>query len=284
MYAFHGQANGWMLMGHGNAFLQYLHESGERGSSQTGSINWVMGMASRSAGSGHLMLRGMTSVEPWTIRGCGYPNLLASGEVCKGAAIHDRQHPHDLFMELAAAYDRPFARGVRIQLYAAPVGEPALGPVAFMHRLSGMPNPLAPITHHWFDATHIAYGLVTGGLDGGRWKVEASLFNGREPDEKRTNFDFAALDSWSGRVSLMPAKRWSLQVSGGHLTAAETGEAGSPRVDVNRVTASAIYHRMVGAAGVWANTIGWGHNAEVGGESTNALLGETSLTLRDRDV
>jgi len=284
MYALHRDANGWTLMGHGNAFLQYLDENGARGTSQTGSINWVMGMASRSAGGGRLTLRAMGSLEPWTIRGCGYPDLLASGEVCKGAAIHDRQHPHDLFMELAADYDRPVARGIRVQLYAAPVGEPALGPVAFMHRLSAMPNPLAAITHHWFDATHIAYGVATGGLYGDRWKAEASLFNGREPDEKRTNFDFAALDSWSARVSLKPAKRWSLQVSGGHLTAAETGDAGGPRVDVNRVTASAIYHRMLGDAGVWASTIGWGRNTEVGGESTNALLSETSLTLRDRDV
>ena len=284
MYAFHGQANGWTLMGHGNVFLQYLHESGVRGSSQTGGINWLMGMASRPAGNGRFMARGMASAEPWTIRGCGYPDLLASGEVCKGAAIHDRQHPHDLFLELAAGYDRPLAQGVRLQLYAAPVGEPALGPVAFMHRLSGMPNPIAPITHHWFDATHIAYGVVTGGLYGGRWKAETSLFNGREPDEKRANFDFAALDSWSARVSLIPAKRWSLQVSGGHLTAAEAGHAGGPRVDVNRVTASAIYHRTLGDAGVWADTIGWGRNAEAGGEATNALLVETSLTLRDRDV
>src|SRR5258706_11335762 len=122
MYAFHSQTNGWTLMGHGNAFLQYLHESGARGSSQTGSINWLMGMASRAAGTGHLMLRGMVSAEPWTIRGCGYPDLLASGEVCKGAAIHDRQHPHDLFMELAAEYDRPLARGIRMRLYAALVG------------------------------------------------------------------------------------------------------------------------------------------------------------------
>lgn len=284
MYAIHRQTNGWMLMGHGNAFLQYLHESGGRGSSQAGSNNWVMGMASRSAGSGRFTFRGMVSAEPWTIRGCGYPDLLASGEVCRGAAIHDRQHPHDLFMELTAEYDRPLAHGLRVQMFAGPVGEPALGPVAFMHRLSAMPNPLAPIAHHWLDATHIAYGVVTGGLYGGRWKVEASLFNGREPDEKRTNFDFAALDSWSGRVSLIPAKRWSLQLSGGHLTAAEADVEGHARVDVNRVTAAAIYHRMLGDAGVWANTIAWGHNAEVGGESTNSLLAETSLTLRDRDV
>jgi hypothetical protein len=172
-----------MFMGHGAAFLQYLHESGDRGSEQTGSINWLMGMARRSAGGGQVTLRAMVSFEPWTIGGCGYPNLLATGEVCEGETIHDRQHPHDLFMELAAQYKRPLGKGLRLELYGGPVGEPALGPVAFMHRVSGLPNPIAPMTHHWFDSTHITFGVVTAGLYAPRWKVEGSVFNGREPDE-----------------------------------------------------------------------------------------------------
>ena len=142
-----------------------------------------MGMAQRSAGGGLVTLRGMVSVEPWTIGGCGYPNLLATGEVCEGEAIHDRQHPHDLFMELAAQYNRSLGKGLRLELYGGPVGEPALGPVAFMHRVSGLPNPIAPMTHHWFDSTHITFGVVTAGLYGRRWKMEGSVFNGREPDE-----------------------------------------------------------------------------------------------------
>ena len=27
-----------------------------------------------------------------------------------------------------------------------------------------MASPLAPISHHWLDATHIAFGVVTGGI------------------------------------------------------------------------------------------------------------------------
>src|SRR4051794_18902482 len=154
MYALHRDANGWMLMLHANGFLQYLKETGDRGSDQFGSINWVMGMAQRKTGGGQLMLRGMVSAEPGTIGGCGYPDLLATGEECKGEAIHDRQHPHDLFMELAAPYSHPIGHGIQFQVYGGPVGEPALGPVAFMHRVSGLSNPLAPITHHWFDSTH----------------------------------------------------------------------------------------------------------------------------------
>jgi hypothetical protein len=284
MYAIHGQAGRWTLMAHGNAFLQYLHESGDRGSDQAGSINWFMVMAARKVGVGRLALRGMMSLEPWTIRGCGYPDLLATGEVCEGEAIHDRQHPHDLFMELAATYDRPLAGGVRLQLYGGPVGEPALGPTAFSHRISAMPNPLAPIAHHWLDATHITYGVVTGGLYGTRWKAEASVFNGREPDETRTNFDFGALDSWSGRVWFLPTSRWAIQTSAGRLTEAEASHDGGPRTDVDRVTASATYHRTLDARSIWASTIGWGRNQEHGSAGTNALLAETNVTLDERDT
>ena len=81
--------------------------------------------------------------------------------------------------------------------YGGPAGEPALGPVAFMHRVSALSNPLAPISHHWFDSTHITYGVATLGFFARTWKVEGSAFNGREPDDTRTNFDLAAMDSWS---------------------------------------------------------------------------------------
>ena len=282
MYAVHARAGDWTLMTHGSAFLQYLYESGDRGSDQVGSVNWVMLMATRSAGGGRLALRGMISLEPWTIGGCGYPDLLASGEVCNGEAIHDRQHPHDLVMELSAMYDRPIGGDVRLQLYGGPAGEPALGPVAFPHRISAMPSPLAPITHHWFDATHITYGVVTGGVYGRRWKAEASVFNGREPDDDRTNIDFAPLDSWSGRVWFLPSRRWAVQASAGRLTEAEAGRDGGPRIDVDRITASATYHRMFAPGGIWASTVGWGRNQERGGGATNALLAESNVTLNER--
>src|SRR5678816_1028801 len=120
---------------------------------------------------------------------------------------------------------------------------PALGPVAFMHRVSALSNPLAPITHHWFDSTHITYGVATAGIYSTKWKVEGSAFNGREPDETRTNFDFGTMDSWSGRIWYLPTSRWALQMSGGRLMEAEPGHEGGPRVDVERLTASATYHQ-----------------------------------------
>jgi hypothetical protein len=153
-----------------------------------------------------------------------------------------------------------------------------------MHRVSGLPNLLAPITHHWFDSTHITFGVVTGGLYGRRWKVEASAFNGREPDENRTDVDVAAMDSWSGRVWYLPTSRWSLQFSGGRLNEAEPGHDGEPPVDIQRLTASATYHRTTPANVIWASTIGWGRNAESGGDATNAVLFESSVTVRNRDA
>ena len=150
MHAFHRQAGRWELMLHGQAFAQFLYEGGEehRGAHQAGSINWVIGMARRPIGDGRFGVRGMLSLEPWTIPGCGYPDLLATGETCDGDTIHDRQHPHDLVMELAAEYDRPIGRGLRWQIYGGPAGEPALGPSGFPHRPSAAPNPIAPIGHH----------------------------------------------------------------------------------------------------------------------------------------
>jgi len=282
MYMVHRQNGPWMMMAHENAFLQYLNDSGDRGSHQTGSINWLMGMAQRTAGRGHVAFRGMVSFEPWTIRGCGYPNLLASGEVCDGERIHDRQHPHDLFMEISAEYDAPLAGATRWQLYGGPAAEPALGPVAYPHRVSAMPNPIAPITHHWFDSTHVSFGVVTGGVYGKRWKVETSAFNGREPDENRKDFDFGPLDSVSGRIWLLPTSNVALQFSAGRLREAEAGDLVEPRRDVTRATASATYNRA-SERNVWATTVGWGRNSELG-RATNAVLAESVVIRGDRDT
>jgi hypothetical protein len=283
MYGIHRPIGSWQVMGHGAAFAQFLYDAGDRGVNQFGSINWLMAMAYRNVANGRLGLRGMLSFEPWTVGGCGYPVLLATGERCGGEPIHDRQHQHDLFMELAAQYDRPLTGSVRWQVYGGPVGEPALGPVAYPHRTSAMPNVLAPIAHHWLDATHITFGVVTAGVYGDRWKAETSLFNGREPDEERTDFDLGPLDSLSGRIWFLPTPNLAMQLSAGRLTEAEPAEESGTRVDVTRVTASATYHRARQTGGIWATTAGWGRNTE-GDHATDALLVETNLTLADRDT
>lgn len=284
MYALHGEAGSWRFMLHGNLFLQYIREGGVRGDDQFGSINWLMGMARREVAGGELRLRAMMSAEPLTTGECGYPDLLATGESCEGGQrLHDRQHPHDLFMELAASYERAVTGGLGIQLYGGLAGEPALGPVAYPHRISAMPNPIAPIGHHWFDATHISFGVATAGVFGRRWKLEGSLFNGREPDEDRYDLDLARLDSYSGRLWLLPGPAWALQASAARLKEVEPGLNGGPRIDQTRVTASATYHRPLADQGSWATTVMWGRNEEEG-HATNAFLVETSLNLAERNL
>jgi hypothetical protein len=228
-----------------------------------------------------LGLRTMMSLEPLTIPGCGYPNLLQTGEFCDGDSIHDRQHPHDLFMELAAELDRPLTSSLRWQIYGGFAGEPALGPPGFPHRLSAMPNPISPIGHHWMDATHISFGVITAGVYGGRWKAESSLFNGREPDESRGNIDLGPLDSVAGRLSFMPTRAFVLQVSAGRLREAEMPDPGGAPVDLTRVTSSATYHRPVRNSSLWATTVGWGANREEG-DTTQSVMAESSVSLRER--
>ena len=277
MAAHHVEAGPWSLMLHGTLFVQYLQEWApiHRGSHQLGSVNWFMVMARRQAGGGRAGLRAMVSLEPWTIPGCGYPDLLASGELCDGDGLHDRQHPHDLFMEVAAEYERPLAasRGLTWQVYGGLSGEPALGPPAFPHRASAAPNPVAPISHHWLDATHISFGVVTAGVSGRRWRVEASAFNGREPDEARGGLDVAPLDSVSARVTVRPSAALALQVSGGRLESAEQEFANGPRYDITRMTASAMYVR-----GRLAATLAWGANTERG-QRTHAGLAEATVSV-----
>ena len=277
MAAHHAEVGPWSLMLHGTVFVQYLEEWApiHRGSHQFGSVNWFMAMARRRLAGGRAGARAMISLEPLTIPGCGYPDLLATGELCEGDGLHDRQHPHDLFMEVAAEYEHPLGtgHGLTWHVYGGPAGEPALGPPAFPHRASAAWNPVAPISHHWLDATHISFGVITAGLSGARWRAEASTFNGREPDESRGGFDLGPLDSVSGRVTVRPRASFAMQVSAGRIESAEQDFANGPRYDVTRVTASGIYTGRALAA-----TLAWGANSERG-QRTHAGLAEASVTI-----
>jgi len=233
-------------------------------------------MAERAAAGGQLGLRGMFSLEPWTAGDSGYPLLFQSGESLRGEPLHDRQHPHDVWMELAGYYRHAIGDDVGFELYAAPVGEPALGPAAFMHRMSASSDPLAPLGHHWQDSTHISFGVATVGLFGRIWKVEASWFNGREPDENRTDFDFRPFDSWSARLSVNPHPNWSFQVSGGVLDSPEELE---PDVSLRRTTASVTYNLPLSNDGNWATTFVWGRNGPDEGPPTNSLLLESDWAI-----
>ncbi|HKW39851.1 MAG TPA: hypothetical protein VJN39_01255 [Gemmatimonadales bacterium] len=268
MRATHLMLGGWSLMLHGQGFAQYDWQGGVRGSNQLGIVNWAMAAVSRSIGTGRIELRAMLSAEPWTIGSRGYPLLAQSGESYQSAPLHDRQHPHDLFMELAALYRRPLAQNVGVSLYLAPVGEPALGPVAFPHRPSAADDPLAPISHHWQDGAHITFGVVTAGVFTRSVMLEASWFNGREPDEDRSNFDYAGrqLDSYSARLSVNPDRRWSLSAWYGYL---RSPEGLHPEESLHRLGAAALTTQRTGADGSWSSALIFGANMALG---TGTLL------------
>lgn len=295
MYGVEATWGRWSLMLHGTALVQYLYEPGDRhrtggfATHQVSSVNWGMVMARRMVGAGRVGLRGMLSVEPWTVTDCGFLNLLATGETCQDDTIHDRQHPHDLFMELAAEYDRAVRGSLRWQIYGGFAGEPALGPPAFPHRVSAMPNPVAPLSHHWLDSSHITYGLITTGFYDRQWKAELSVFNGREPDENRADLDIGRLDSVAARLTVLPMDRLAMQVSAAHLNEAEAEFPPEPRSDLDRLTASATYHHVASGSRIWATTLAYGMNVgrEVipGGEVdlvTHAILLESNLTMDER--
>jgi len=269
----------WMAMLHGFVDGVYDDQGGPRGDTKAFSSNKAMAMAQRLLGPGSLGLRAMLSVEPATIGKEGYPLLLQTGETADGVThLIDRQHPHDLFMELAGTYS--VSSGNRsLFVYGGLPGEPALGPPAFMHRFSGVNIPVAPITHHWLDSTHITYGVLTGGAVVDRVKVEASAFHGREPDEDRWDIESGKLDSHAFRLSVNPTDRWALQVSYGRLHSPEQLE---PEVDQDRVTASAVVDGTWGDTGRWESTVAWGQNHNRPGHTLNAFTAEAAFQSGER--
>jgi hypothetical protein len=284
LHATHFAAGAWTLMLHGRVFLEYDRQGGPRGAEQVGSVNWAMLAATRSVAGGRLELRGMMSGEPGTIGSAGYPLLLQSGESNQGLPLRDRQHPHDLVMELAALYERPLTGPLGLSLYLAPVGEPALGPVAYPHRPSAAEDPLAPIGHHWQDATHISYGVLTAGVFTRAVKLEASLFNGREPDDDRTDFDYAGrrLDSYSVRLSVNPGARWSGSVWYGYL---QSPEGLYPSESLDRFGAAALTTQRLGHRGSWASAVIYGANRSfTTGSVANSVLLESTLDWDDANA
>lgn len=275
-----GSAGQWQLMFQGVAYAQYDHQSGPRGASQAGSLNWGMFMASHEVAGGQLELRTMLSLDALGVGASGYPLLLQSGEEYRGQPLHDRQHPHDAFMEVGAKYQHEIARGIGISLYAAPVGEPALGPAAFIMRPSALDNPVAPIGHHWQDATHVSFGVLSAAFVTQRWRLEGSWFNGREPDDQRWNFDPIKLDSWSGRLTFAPNSEWALSASYGYLNSPEQLQ---PTVAEHRATISVGRGVMIGDAGAWNTSLIWGANGRAGESMSNSLLAETELSRDGRN-
>ncbi len=276
-----GQRQNWTGMLHWSAFADYDHTTGPRGDNGFYSQNWIMGSAATPVGkSGVAQFRAMLSLEPLTVGKRGYPVLFQTGETFNDEPLIDRQHPHDFFMELSAQYYHRVNDDTLLRLYAAPVGEPALGPVAFPHRYSAFLNPDAPLGHHMQDSTHIAFGVATAGLIyKNKWQLEGSVFNGKEPDENRYDFDW---DEWntaySSRLSYLPNKNWAIQTSYGFLKEPEALEPG----DIHRLTSS-IAHGKTWEKGWWATTLAWGHNFTTEGSDEDDILLESTVNFKDKN-
>ena len=280
MEGLHGEVWGWSTMLHGYITGVYDHQGGPRGGEKTFSESMLMGMAQKPLGTGTLTFRAMMSLDPLMGKS-GYPLLLQTGETADGVTpLIDRQHPHDLFMELATIYSAPVGKNMSVFGYVGYPGEPALGPPTFMHRFSAMDDPAAPISHHWLDSTHITYGVLTAGLVDGNWKLEGSAFHGREPDQFRWNFDSFTLDSLSARLSWNPMPDWALQVSYGFIKSPEQLEPGANQ---HRIAASASYN-MALDRGNWQTTFAWGRNNNQPGNTLDAFLLESAASWHQHTV
>src|SRR5579883_2281079 len=273
-------AGSWHLMLMGQAFLVDTQQSGPRGGNKFYSTNWAMASAIHGIGRGSFEIQAMISLEPATITDRRYPELFQTGETAYGRPLVDAQHPHNAIMALGFQYARPVAAGTMISVYFAPVGDPALGPVAFPHRASAFELPQAPLGHHWQDSTHIADDVVTVALRRNWLRVEASGFHGAEPGENRWIIQQGAIDSWSTRVSVFPTRNWMAQVSAGRLTRPEAGSSG----DVVRTTASVHYTRPMGPGEGWSSSAIWGRNHDTATQhDTNSFLLETLLPVRGKN-
>ena len=275
----------WQFMFHGSIFFgfnkQDLFRGGSRGGQRFSAPNWFMGLAQKQIGKKDLFsFQLMLSLERLTEGGEGYPLMFQSGETWNGKRIVDHQHPHDLFAGIGVGYTHAFNKDVDLSAYIGFPGEPALGPVAFMHRLSSFNNILAPISHHWQDATHITYGVGTIGLRWKWFKAEGSIFTGREPDENRWDFDMPRFDSYSYRLSINPHKELALQFSQGFIHSPESIE---PSINVVRYTASVIHSHVFqkpyteNKGAYISSTLAWGLNVNHPGYNEHSILVESNF-------
>jgi hypothetical protein len=270
---------GWELMAHGAIFVDYNQQGGPRGAGKAESVNYGMLMEQRKLGSGTILFREMFSAESLTSPHPGFPELFQTGETYHDQALVDHQHPHNVFSELSMLYTLPLTDKISWEFYGGPAAEPALGPVAYIHRASASELPLAPLSHHLQDSTHTSFGVITTGFAINRIKLEASAFNGREPNEQRWSIQLAALDSWSARANVAPSQNWTAQYSIGRLEHPEALEHDSQW----RQTASAEYNRPF-ARGNWVTSLVWGRVHKIAaGRNLNSYLLESTLNFQSRN-
>lgn len=246
----------WNMMLMGTAFIVDTQQSGPRGGDKLYSPNWFMVAPEHAVGEkGAFQMDLMLSLDAATMTGERYPLLFATGETAYGHPLVDGQHPHNLIMALGFHYAYALTESTTVDAYVAPVGDPALGPVAYPHRASAEELPQATLSHHLQDSTHISDDVVTLGVTHKKLRLEASGFHGAEPGENRWIIQQGAMDSWATRLWYLPSKNWAAQVSVGRLTHPEALEPG----DQVRSTASVSYTKPVNGSD-WSSSLIWGRS------------------------
>ena len=127
MHGLHIMSGDWMIMAHGSVSAQYTKHTSPRGADKFYATSMAMLMAERDTSFGRIQFKSKLSLAP-AMTAEGYPNLFATGETAGGEPLVDRQHPHDLFMELAARIDVNIADSASLFVYGGPVGGTCAGP------------------------------------------------------------------------------------------------------------------------------------------------------------
>ncbi len=248
-----------MLMLHGYGFFEGITEEGARGRTDFSGPNMFMSDLGTSLGdTQYLNLDLMLTTDLWLVPKAGTPELLQIGETqANGQPFIDAQHPHSspimgLTLSDTIAIDSDDKSNLK--LFVAPRGESTDGPIAFMHRITGMVNPDVPLGHHvGQDVGHISSTVIGESLKLGGFHLEASTFNGTEPDPTQVNLPIATPNSYAFRAIQEISPEAMAMASYASVNDPEPGI-----VHENRYSTSFYTHLPLSGDWTWHNTLVYG--------------------------
>jgi spore coat protein U-like protein len=211
---------GWTFFHGFNAHLTCVSETGpEEQRNEAFSTNWFVAGAQRTLGSrGFVLVRGRASLEPFTIPDDdGYPQMLQYVSPESGGVLVDRMRAQDLIGEAALDAGFRFGASALIHVYAAVVGDPALGTAPFALRASGSDFAEAPFAYDVQEPFHDATSVVTLGFASRILTLEGSVFHEAVTFGDHTEIDNGDIDSSSARLTITPTPNLAIQVSRGTL-------------------------------------------------------------------
>ena len=182
---------GWQFMQDGVIFAEVNHQGGPRGGTELVVPNWWMGMASRDTSRGRVDVHGHAQPRSGHRRQGRLPRDL-SGRRSAARASADRPPASARSVHAAgggmarADRSRPPASRSRAGQSANRRSDPSRSCIAHRRQTTRRRRSATiPSIRRTSRSASSPRPLITG-----RWVVEGSLFNGREPDENRWDFDF----------------------------------------------------------------------------------------------